>query len=289
VSRAIQGKVTAPGIRARKGSPERIVALTAYDYPTARALDQAGVDVILVGDSVGMVVLGHETTLPVTMEVMLHHTAAVTRARPKALVVGDMPFLSYHTGLADAVRNAGRLVQEAGAEAVKLEGGVNRVEVIRAILDAGIPVMGHIGLTPQAVNALGGYRVQGKTPRQVESLLEDARALERAGVFSIVLEGMPAAIGRIVTRSVSVPTIGIGAGADCDGQILVAHDLLGFSDVTPARFVRRYADLSRTIADAAATFISDVRAGRFPDGKETYPCPEELQRQLDRDLPAGTR
>ncbi len=289
MSRAIQGKVTAPGIRARKGATERIVALTAYDYPTARALDQAGVDIILVGDSVGMVVMGHETTLPVTMEVMLHHTAAVTRARPKALVVGDMPFLSYHTGVPDAVRNAGRLVQEAGAEAVKVEGGVVRVEVIRAILDAGIPVMGHIGLTPQAVNALGGYRVQGKTPHQVESLLEDARALERAGVFSIVLEGMPAVIGRLVTRTVSVPTIGIGAGADCDGQILVAHDLLGFSDVTPARFVRRYADLSRTIAEAAGAFVSDVRSGRFPAEKETYPCPEELERRLAGDLPAGSR
>jgi len=281
VSRVIKGKVTAPAIGARKGSAERIVAITAYDYPTARALDRAGVDIILVGDSVGMVVMGHETTLPVTMDVMLHHTAAVTRARPRALVVGDMPFLSYHTGPADAVRNAGRFVQEAGAEAVKVEGGVGRVEVIRAILAAGIPVMGHIGLTPQSVNALGGYRVQGRSPRQVEALIDDAKALEQAGVFSIVLEGMPATIGGLITRTVSVPTIGIGAGAECDGQILVIHDLLGFSDVTPARFVRRYADLSRTITAAVTSYAEDVRSGRFPDEKETYPSPPDLERERE--------
>ncbi|HET6373240.1 MAG TPA: 3-methyl-2-oxobutanoate hydroxymethyltransferase, partial [Candidatus Polarisedimenticolia bacterium] len=221
MSRSPQSKVTVPGIRARKassGRPEagdRIITLTAYDYPTARALDQAGVDILLVGDSLGMVVLGHETTLPVTLEVMLHHTAAVARARPRALVVADMPFLSYHTGTSDAVRNAGRFIQEAGAEAVKVEGGTARLDVVAALVRADIPVMGHIGLTPQSVHTLGGYRVQGKSVGMLDALLADARGLEEAGAFSIVLEGMPAEVGGLLTRTLSVPTIGIGAGPDC--------------------------------------------------------------------------
>jgi len=284
MSRAAQDKVTVPGIRGRKGSPDRIVALTAYDYPTARALDQAGVDILLVGDSLGMVVLGHDTTLPVTLEVMLHHTAAVARARPRALVVGDMPFLSYHTGPSDAVRNAGRFLQEAGAEAVKVEGGLARIEIVRALVAADIPVMGHIGLTPQSVNALGGYRVQGKSLSQVEALLEDARALEAAGVFSIVLEGMPAQAGRLLTQAVTVPTIGIGAGPDCDGQVLVTHDLLGFTESSPPRFVRRYTDLRHTVVQAALEFASDVRAGRYPNQRESYPCPPELAAALEAKL-----
>jgi len=284
VSRSNQGKITVPGVRSRKGAPEKLVALTAYDYPTARALDQSGVDILLVGDSLGMVVLGHETTLPVTLEVMLHHTAAVVRARTRALVVADMPFLTYHTGAGDAVRNAGRLVQEAGAEAVKVEGGRARAEIVRALVAADIPVMGHIGLTPQAIHALGGYRVQGKSLSQLGDLLEDARALEEAGVFSIVLEGMPARVAGLVTRAVSVPTVGIGAGPDCDGQVLVTHDMLGFTATAPARFVRRYADLSDIIAEAARRFAADVRSGQYPSERESYPAPAEMEAELDRRL-----
>lgn len=284
MSRSIQGKITVPGVRSRKGAPEKLVALTAYDYPTARALDQSGVDILLVGDSLGMVVLGHETTLPVTLEVMLHHTAAVVRARTRALVVADMPFLTYHTGAGDAVRNAGRLVQEAGAEAVKVEGGRARAEIVRALVAADIPVMGHIGLTPQAIHALGGYRVQGKSLSQLGDLLEDARALEEAGVFSIVLEGMPARVAGLVTRAVSVPTVGIGAGPDCDGQVLVTHDMLGFTATAPARFVRRYVDLSDIIAEAGRRFAADVRSGQYPSERESYPAPAEMEAELDRRL-----
>ncbi len=284
MSRTIQGKVTVPAIRERKSSGEKIVALTAYDYPTARALDDAGIDILLVGDSLGMVVLGHHTTLPVTLEAMLHHTAAVTRTHSRALVVADMPFLSYHTGTGDAVRNAGRFIQEGGAEAVKLEGGRSRIDVVGALVQADIPVMGHIGLTPQSVNTLGGYRVQGKRIEQVDSLVEDARALERAGVFSIVLEGMPARAADLVTRSVSVPTIGIGAGPHCDGQILVLHDILGFTEVAPPRFVRRYADLRQTITTAARAFAADVASGAFPAARETYACPPDLEEDLARRL-----
>jgi len=284
VSRSNQGKITVPGVRSRKGAPEKLVALTAYDYPTARALDQSGVDILLVGDSLGMVVLGHETTLPVTLEVMLHHTAAVVRARTRALVVADMPFLTYHTGAGDAVRNAGRLVQEAGAEAVKVEGGRARAEIVRALVAADIPVMGHIGLTPQAIHALGGYRVQGKSLSQLGDLLEDARALEEAGVFSIVLEGMPARVAGLVTRAVSVPTVGIGAGPDCDGQVLVTHDMLGFTATAPARFVRRYVDLSDIIAEAGRRFAADVRSGQYPSERESYPAPAEMEAELDRRL-----
>ena len=284
MSRSNQGKITVPGVRSRKGAPEKLVALTAYDYPTARALDQSGVDILLVGDSLGMVVLGHETTLPVTLEVMLHHTAAVVRARTRALVVADMPFLTYHTGAGDAVRNAGRLVQEAGAEAVKVEGGRARAEIVRALVAADIPVMGHIGLTPQAIHALGGYRVQGKSLSQLGDLVEDARALEEAGVFSIVLEGMPARVAGLVTRAVSVPTVGIGAGPDCDGQVLVTHDMLGFTATAPARFVRRYADLSDIIAEAGRRFAADVRSGQYPSQRESYPAPAEMEAELDRRL-----
>jgi 3-methyl-2-oxobutanoate hydroxymethyltransferase len=263
-------KVTVPSLRARKGSGAPIVALTAYDHPTAAALDEAGVDILLVGDSLGMVVLGHDTTLGVTMDIMVHHTAAVARARTAALVVADMPFLAYHASREDAIRNAGRLVQEGGAEAVKIEGGRRRAGVVSAIVEADIPVMGHIGLTPQAVHAMGGYRVQGRTPQAVQELMDDARALEDAGAFSIVLEGIPPEAARLVTGSTSLPTIGIGAGPHCDGQILVVNDLLGWTPGPTPKFVRRYADLRGAVIDAVRTYAADVAAGRFPSASESY-------------------
>jgi 3-methyl-2-oxobutanoate hydroxymethyltransferase len=218
---------------------------------------------------------------------MVHHTAAVARAAPRALVVADMPWLTYHTGPADAVRHAGRLVQEGGAEAVKLEGGRVRLQVVRAIIEAEIPVMGHLGLTPQSVHVMGGYRVQGKKVSQAEQLVEDARALEQEGIFSLVLEGMPSAVGRLITQAVTIPTIGIGAGPDCDGQVLVVNDLVGFGQGTPPRFVRRYADVSQVITDAASAFAADVRAGSFPSDRESYPTPPDLQARLAD--PAGRR
>ena len=285
MSTSRRDKVTIPEIRARKGGAGRdagrIVALTAYDHPTACILDDAGVDLILVGDSVGNVVLGHETTLPVTMDVMLHHTAAVARARTRALVIADMPFLSYHTGSADAVRNAGRFIQEAGAEGVKIEGGRRRAPIVRAIVEADIPVMGHIGLTPQSFNALGGYRVQGRDATAVDALLDDARAVEEAGAFCLVLEAVPAEVGSLITRTVSIPTIGIGAGSGCDGQILVLHDLVGLARTAPARFVRRYADLSAAMKEAVAAWSADVRAGAFPSDRESYASPPELRERLE--------
>lgn len=266
----MSGRTTATTVRARKGAPERLICLTAYDFPTARFLDEAGVDILLVGDSLGMVVLGYETTLPVTMEEMLHHTRAVSRAKTRAMVLGDMPFMSYQASVADAVRNAGRLVQEGGADAVKLEGGAERAEAIRAILAAGIPVMGHLGLTPQSVLAFGGFKVQGRGAAAADRLVEDARALEAAGCFALVLEGMPASVADRVTAAVAIPTIGIGAGAGTDGQVLVIHDLLGYTDQRVPKFVRRYADLDVAIKDAARRFIADVRAGTFPAAGETY-------------------
>ena len=271
-SPAPAGRMTVAAIRARKG-PDRvpIVCLTAYDHPTARALDRAGVDILLVGDSLGMVVLGYESTLPVTMAEMLHHTAAVARARPRALVVGDMPWLSYHITPGEAVTNAGRFIKEAGADAVKLEGGRERVEAIRAIVAAEIPVMGHLGLTPQSILRYGGYRVQGRQPGAAGRLLEEARALEAAGCFSMVLEGIPGPVAAEVSAGIGIPTIGIGAGAGTDGQVLVIHDLVRFGTERVPRFVRRYADLDGTIADAARRFAEDVRAGTFPAPEETYP------------------
>ena len=285
MSQTLRDKVTVPGVRARKatapdGRAERLVVLTAYDHPTARALDRAGVDILLVGDSLGMVVLGHASTLPVRLEMMLHHTAAVARAGTRALVIADMPWLTYHTGPADAVRQAGRLVQEGGAEGVKLEGGRNRLKVVRALVDAEIPVMGHLGLTPQSVHVMGGYRVQGKKLSQAEALVQDARLLEEAGAFALVLEGIPAAVAGLVTRSIDIPTIGIGAGPDCDGQVLVVHDLVGLGETTPPRFVRRYAEVSRILTQSAEAFARDVRSGSFPSERESYPTPPDLQARL---------
>ena len=264
--------VTVPDIRAAKGV-RRLVMLTAYDHPGARLLDAAGVDVILVGDSLGNNVLGYDSTLPVTMEEMLHHTKAVVRGTKRALVVADMPYLSYHTGKRDAIRNAGRFLKEAGAAAVKIEGGRRRAALVRALVEAEIPVMGHVGLTPQSVHVMGGYKVQGKRVDEAAALVEDAQALEEAGIFSLVLEGMPESVGRRITESVGVPTIGIGAGRGCDGQVLVFTDFVGLSQGKAPRFVRRYADLAATIEDAARRFAADVRSGDYPSVEETYTTP----------------
>lgn len=261
--------VNAPWIRARKDSGNPIVMVTAYDAPSARVADAAGVDLILVGDSVAMVVLGYEDTLHVSVEDMVHHTAAVARTKPSAMVVADLPWLSYHTGTADAVRNAASLVR-AGAQAVKLEGGRKRAEVIKAIIDAEIPVMGHVGLTPQSFHAMGGFKVQGKDMGAAQALLEDARALAEAGCFSIVLEGIPDVVAQLVTESVPVPTIGIGAGVHCDGQVLVYHDVLGLDDQRPPKFVRRYAALQADATAALSQWAEDVRNGRFPTDEESY-------------------
>jgi len=250
--------------------------LTAYDHPTARLLDAAGVDILLVGDSLGNNVLGYDSTLPVTMEEMLHHTRAVARAARRALVIGDMPYLSFQTGRRDAIRNAGRFLKEAGAAAVKIEGGRKRADLVRALLDAEIPVMGHVGLTPQSVHVMGGYRVQGKRIDQARALVDDAVALEEAGVFAIVLEGMPENAGRAITEAVSIPTLGIGAGRFCDGQVLVFHDLVGLGEGEPPRFARRYARIGDEIAAAAGRFIADVRDGSFPSEAEIYSSPSAV-------------
>jgi 3-methyl-2-oxobutanoate hydroxymethyltransferase len=265
----VSSSSSAPTIRARKGSQQPLVMVTAYDAPTARAAAKAGVDVILVGDSLGMVVLGYPGTLQVTMDDMVRHTAAVCRASPPQLVVADMPWTSYHTGWPTAVHNAARLIR-AGAGAVKLEGGTKRLEAIKAILDSEIPVMGHIGLTPQSVLAMGGYRVQGKASDEAKLLVEEAIALAEAGCFSLVLEGMPEDLGAEVTQVVAVPTFGIGAGRGCDGQVLVWHDIVGMSGERVPRFVRRYANLEALATEAIANWAHDVRARTFPAAAETY-------------------
>ena len=268
-------KMTAPKVKGRKGG-EKLTMVTAYDYPTARIAHRAGADIILVGDSVANVVLGHDATLSVTVDVMVHHTAAVARAKPRSLILGDMPWLSYHTSVEDTVANAGRLVRDGGAEAVKLEGGRKRLEMIEAVLAAEIPVMGHLGLTPQSVHAMGGYRVQGKQAAAAYDLISDAEALADAGVFGIVLEGVPDVLAEIVTNEVSVPTVGIGAGVHCDGQVLVLHDVLGLGggEYLP-KFVRQYAQLADDAVSALERFFSDVRDGSFPGDDETYHMPAE--------------
>jgi 3-methyl-2-oxobutanoate hydroxymethyltransferase len=269
-ARSPKGRWTAPAIAAMKGRDEPVVVATAYDFPTARIADEAGVEVLLVGDSLGTVVLGYESTLPVTMADMLHHVKAVTRARPGALVVADMPFLSYQASVEEAVRNAGRFVQEGGADAVKLEGGERVAPAVRRIVEIGIPVMGHLGLTPQSLLAFGGYRVQGKGQGEAERLVAEARLLEQCGCFAMVLEGIPAALGEAVSRAVGVPTIGIGAGVGCDGQVLVSHDLLGLTQGRLPKFVRRYADVAGTMRDAFSRYVADVKARRFPADEESY-------------------
>lgn len=276
------GKVTVPDITGRKPragilATPRITCLTAYDYPTAHLVDQAGVDVILVGDSLGMVVLGYESTLPVTMEEMLHHTRAVRRGVRRALLVADMPFGSYHGTAAEAVANAVRFVKEAGAEAVKLEGGERRLELIARLVEAEIPVMAHIGLTPQSLHAMGGFKVQGRTAEAAERLVRDARAVEAAGAFSVVLESIPRELAAEITAELRIPTIGIGAGPDCDGQVLVLHDLAGLSSGRQPKFTRRYAELGAELSRAVAAYCADVCEGRFPADAESYHLPAEMR------------
>ena len=261
---------TAPTVLQLKAKGTKIAVVTAYDFPTARLVDDARAEVILVGDSLGMVVLGYETTLPVTMDDMLHHTRAVLRARPRALVVCDLPFMSYQTGPIDALRNAGRLVQEGGADAVKLEGGARNAEAVRAIVEAGIPVMGHLGLTPQSVLAMGGYRVQGRGDESAARLMREAKLLAACGVFALVLEGVPRELAKEVTQALAIPTIGIGAGPDVDGQVLVWHDVMGLWFGKPAKFVRRYAELGDVARGGLVRFVDDIKAGRFPSDDESY-------------------
>jgi 3-methyl-2-oxobutanoate hydroxymethyltransferase len=288
------GKISVPDLLQRKtpavGSQpnaQKITCLTAYDYPTARLLDEAGVDVILVGDSLGMVVLGHENTLSVTVDEMLHHTRAVRRGTRRALVVADMPYGSYHADTAESLRNAVRFVKEAGAEAVKVEGGERRLELIARLTEAEIPVMGHVGLTPQSVNALGGYRVQGKTPDAAEQLLRDARAVEAAGAFAVVLEAVPRELAAKITRDLRIPTIGIGAGPDCDGQVLVIHDILGLTFSQTPKFARQYAHVGEIISSAVRAYCEDVRSSGFPSDAESYHtlqlAKEEKEAPVNRD------
>ena len=273
-------KVSAPSLKASKARGERLVCLTAYDYPTARIVDEAGVDVVLVGDSLGNVVLGYGNTVPVTLDEIVTHTKAVRRAVQRALLVADMPYGSFHTGADDAVRNALRLVKEAGAEAVKLEGGRKRIKLVKRLVDEEIAVMGHIGLTPQSINKLGAYRVQGKTAATAKELIDDAHALEDAGAFAVVLEVVPREIAKIITESLSIPTIGIGAGVHCDIQVLVLHDMLGLSFGKLARFVRPYANLHDTISDAVTRYADDVRNGTYPSDAESYSLPAEAAEEL---------
>jgi 3-methyl-2-oxobutanoate hydroxymethyltransferase len=268
-------KVTLLSLQAKKRSGDIISMLTAYDYPTALAMDKAGVDSILVGDSLGMVVLGYENTLPVTMEDMLHHCKAVARGARHAFLIGDMPFMSYQVSTQEAVRNAGRFLQEAGMDAVKLEGGRERLEAIRAIVGAGIPVMGHLGLTPQSVHQMGGYRPQGRTQQAAARLLEDARLLQEAGCFSMVLESIPARLAAYVSQQLEIPTIGIGAGGGCDGQVLVTHDLLGLFERFTPRFVKKYAELHTEMVRAFSAYRSEVETRQFPAEEHSVEMREE--------------
>lgn len=268
-------KVTTLTFLQKKQRGEVITMLTAYDYATALAVDQAGIDSILVGDSLGMVVLGYENTLPVTMEEMLHHCRAVARGAHYALLIGDMPFMSYQVSVEEAVRNAGRFLQEAGMDAIKLEGGRERLEAVRAIVAAGIPVMGHLGLTPQSVHQLGGFRAQGRTAAAGRRLLEDALLLQEAGCFSLVLESVPARLATLISRRLEIPTIGIGAGAGCDGQVLVTHDLVGLFDRFTPRFVKKYADVHGEMARAFAAYRAEVEARAFPGPEHTVEMPDE--------------
>jgi 3-methyl-2-oxobutanoate hydroxymethyltransferase len=266
----MMNRTTTSTVRDMKRKGEKIVMLTAYDFPTALILDETGVDIILVGDSLGMVVLGYESTLPVTMEDMLHHTKAVSRAVKHAMVIGDMPFMSYQASVEDAIYNAGRFLQEAGAQGVKLEGGREVAEITKKIAGAGIPVMAHLGLTPQSVHQFGGYKVQGKEDIAAKRILEDAKILEDAGAFSIVLECVPSGLTQTVAKSLSIPVIGIGAGIDCDGQVLVVHDMLGMYERFTPKFVKTYADIKEQMKTAVKQYCDEVREGLFPEKKHSF-------------------
>jgi len=274
-------KVTTAALREKKLHRDPITCLTAYDYATARLVDEAGIDIVLVGDSLAMTMLGYENTLSVTVDEMLHHVSAVRRGVKDALLIADMPYGSYHETSEEAVHNAARFVKEAGVEAVKMEGGEKRVDVIRRVIDAEIPVAGHIGLTPQSVNMMGGYKVQGKTLHAIEQLMRDAVALDRAGVACIYLEGIPREVAAMITSEVETPTIGIGAGPDCDGQVLVFHDLVNLTFSPPAKFVRRYGDASALITQSVEAFKADVAKGQFPSDAESYHLPKDTQSALE--------
>ncbi|HEY1270540.1 MAG TPA: 3-methyl-2-oxobutanoate hydroxymethyltransferase [Terriglobales bacterium] len=274
-------KITAAFLRDKKTQHEPITCLTAYDYATARLVDEAGVDIVLVGDSLAMTMLGYENTLSVTMEEMLHHVRAVRRGVKRSFLIADMPYGSYQVSVEEGVRNAARFMKEGGAEAVKIEGGEKRAELIRRVIDAEIPVAGHIGLTPQSVNMMGGYKVQGKSLSAVEDLMKDAVALDRAGVACIYLEGIPREVASLITSEVRTPTIGIGAGPDCDGQVLVFHDLMNLTFGPPAKFVRRYGDAAAEITHAVQAFRADVEARRYPSDAESYHLPKETQQALE--------
>lgn len=282
---ATRAKVTFQTLQEKKQSGRPITSLTAYDYATARLVDEAGIDLILVGDSLAQVVLGYDTTLPVTMDEMLHHTRAVRRAVKHAIVAADMPYGSYHVNVQEGVTNAARFMKEAGAEAVKVEGGANRVELVERLRDAEIPVIGHLGLTPQSVHRMGGYKVQGKSTAAADALLKDALALEEAGAVAIVLEGMPREVAQHITRRLNVPTIGIGAGPDCDGQILVFHDLVNLSFSKPAKFVRQYGDAAGLFRSAVEGYLRDVEGREFPSESESYHLPKEIRAGFEADSP----
>jgi len=276
-------KITIPSLLARKASGPKIVCLTAYDYPTAKVLDEGGVDLILVGDSLGMVVLGYENTVPVTMEEMIHHTRAVSRGVRRALVVGDMPYFSFHLSPDETIRNASRFLKEGGAAAVKIEGASRkRLKLVEAIVEAEIPVMGHVGLTPQSIHHLGRFRVKGTKSDEARRIVDDAVNLEKAGAFAVVLESMPAEVAADVTRALKIPTIGIGAGPACDGQVLVFHDMMGFTTGYMPKFVRKYADLYTAMSGAVAAYSKDVREGRFPDDATSYRLKPDVAAELVR-------
>lgn len=274
-------RVNISQIREMKQKGEKIAMLTAYDYSTAKIVDEAGVPLILVGDSLGMVVLGYDTPIPVTMDVMIHHTRAVVRGTSKALIVGDMPFMSYHVSIEEALHNAGRFLQEAGCQSVKLEGGVSVAEKVSRIVQCGIPVMGHIGLTPQSVNQLGGWRVQGKTPEAASQLLKDALALEEAGAFSVVLEQVPTPLATLISQKLSIPTIGIGAGSGCDGQVLVIHDVFGLSDRVP-KLAKKYAGVGDIMRKAVTEYYNDVKSGSFPTEANSFTMDESVLAELNK-------
>ncbi len=273
-------RLTIKDLQDMKARGEKIPMMTAYDYTSGKLLEQAGIPLMLVGDSLGMVVLGYDSTVPVTMGDMLHHIKTVVRGTEKAHIVGDLPLMSYHAEVSEAIRNAGRILKEGGAQSIKLEGGQEMAETVNRIVKSGIPVMGHVGLTPQSVNQLGGYRVQGKTISDAIRLMEDTRALEEAGAYAVVLECVPAALAQMITDRLSIPTIGIGAGAGCDGQVQVLHDFLGlFTDFLP-KHARRYTNLAETIQDAASQYISDVHLGKFPTDKESYKMSQSVLDEL---------